>query len=427
MGQTKRTLRTGIFLVACASTFATSAFRANAAPGNGNQAVGGVFTMTNAFDPAGGNEVVMYARGADGTLDLVGAFPTGGQGTGAAPAPLDFLAADPLGSQNSLVLTEGHKFLLGVNGGSDNITVFRVNKNELLATDLEPSGGHYPVGLATQGNLVYSLNAGGEGSISGYRLNKGTGDLTAIPGSERSLGQGLSNPPFVPAGPGMIGFSPNGGQLIVTVKEAPAGPGRILVYSLDNNDLPAASPVVLEGQAEAPFGFDFDRQGHLLVAEPLGNGTLATVESASSVSSYELSPDGSLQSISSSVPNQLGGACWLLVIGDFAYVTNTATHNISVYQIATDGTLALAPVGAFDTGDPAVPSFNLDIARTQNGQFLYVLEPGSGGVSAWGVNGQTGALTLLDETGGLEAFVPDPLPTEPFSDLTGSPAGLAAY
>ena len=44
-----------------------------------NLLAGAVFTMTNA---AAGNSVVAFSRDSDGTLELAGAFSTGGQGIG---------------------------------------------------------------------------------------------------------------------------------------------------------------------------------------------------------------------------------------------------------------------------------------------------------------------------------------------------------
>ena len=62
---------------------------------------GAVFVMTNSTDRVRGNEVVMYARDRDGTLTLVGYFPTGHLDRneprlGAGPAPTSRLFAQLL-------------------------------------------------------------------------------------------------------------------------------------------------------------------------------------------------------------------------------------------------------------------------------------------------------------------------------------------
>src|SRR5438046_2115802 len=66
----------------------------------GNLLAGAVFTMTNA---AAGNSVVAFSRDSDGTLELAGAFSTGGQGIGAG-----------LGSQGALILSQGSPWLFAV-------------------------------------------------------------------------------------------------------------------------------------------------------------------------------------------------------------------------------------------------------------------------------------------------------------------------
>src|SRR5215212_9533893 len=91
---------------------------------------GAVFTMTNSA--VRGNEIVAYERAANGSLRLLGAFATGGQGSGPAPTTTIFGApvpatADGLGSQGSLRLSADNRFLFAVNAGSDSVTCFRVN------------------------------------------------------------------------------------------------------------------------------------------------------------------------------------------------------------------------------------------------------------------------------------------------------------
>ena len=70
--------------------------------------------------------------------------------------------------------------------------------------------------IAVRGHLVYVLNAGGDGSVRGYRLYEGR--LDRIPLSTRTLGLGNDNPPFFLTSPGQVGFTPDGSRLIVTTK-----------------------------------------------------------------------------------------------------------------------------------------------------------------------------------------------------------------
>ena len=152
---------------------------------------GAVFVGTNhnntmdSSEPA--NQVAMYGRAADGTLSLIGYFDTGGQGSG----PSKRFAGDGLGSAHSVQLSHDRRFLFVTNGGSSNVSVFRVSKRSLELVELQSTGdgsqGHrFPNSVTQHGDLVYVLNADVEGSITGFRLsNQGT--LTPIPGSTRTL------------------------------------------------------------------------------------------------------------------------------------------------------------------------------------------------------------------------------------------------
>src|SRR5260370_38898804 len=76
---------------------------------------GDVYVMTNQTT---GNSVMVFHRKAAGMLSFVGAFASGGNEAGNR--------ADPLGSQNSLVLSENERLLFTVNAGSNSVSVFAV-------------------------------------------------------------------------------------------------------------------------------------------------------------------------------------------------------------------------------------------------------------------------------------------------------------
>src|SRR5690606_29023509 len=101
--------------------------------GMGPAAPGAVYVLGNA---AMNNEVLVFDRSPDGTLTAAGAFATGGAGTGAG-----------LGSQGALVLSENGRWLVAVNAGSDEISVFRVRQDGLELTDTEASGGQMPISV----------------------------------------------------------------------------------------------------------------------------------------------------------------------------------------------------------------------------------------------------------------------------------------
>src|SRR5579872_5949677 len=102
---------------------------------NGN--AGAVFVMTNAADM---NEIIAYKRSSDGSLEKGRHFATGGRGSGGT--------TDPLGSQGSLTLTQDHQFILAVNAGSGEISVFQVHGDMLKLIDKVPCSGSEPVAVA---------------------------------------------------------------------------------------------------------------------------------------------------------------------------------------------------------------------------------------------------------------------------------------
>jgi 6-phosphogluconolactonase len=85
----------------------------SSAQDNQPTAPGAVFVMTNAVNR---NEIISFARAADGSLQQGRRFATGGRGSGGV--------TDPLESQGSLTLSQNHDFRFAVNGGSEKFPCF---------------------------------------------------------------------------------------------------------------------------------------------------------------------------------------------------------------------------------------------------------------------------------------------------------------
>src|SRR5262245_26482207 len=130
-----------------------------------------VYVQTN---DATGNEVIEFGRTEDGALAPQGRYSTGGRGTG-----LPHLA-----SAGSVMLSDDGRWLLVVNAGSDELSLFAVQPDGLRLADRAGSGGSKPTSVAVSGALVYVLN-NGTPNISGFHLVDGK--LAAIPDSARSL------------------------------------------------------------------------------------------------------------------------------------------------------------------------------------------------------------------------------------------------
>jgi len=339
-----------------------------------NGIAGAVFVMTNAADK---NEIISYQRKPDGSLGQRRRFSTGGRGSGGI--------TDPLGSQGSVTLTEDHSFLLAVNAGSGEISVFRVHQASLDLTDVTPCGGSEPVAVAQHGNLVYVVNAGGSSNVVGFYLDR-SGKLKQIRNSISFLTTANS-------GAASLSFTPDGQTLLVTEK---------VTNKIDAFQVHADGTLgpVMANSAVGPgtFAVLFAPNGTALVAE---TGP-ASGNNASAISSYTVLSNLSLSTVSASVPTLGAATCWLAMTpnGRFVYTSNAGSSTISGFNIAANG--ALTPLAGTILATLPLGSTNLDVTITADGEFLYSLDSGTGVVSIFGI-GKDGLLTPLGEVGSLRA------------------------
>ena len=330
---------------------------------------GRVYVMTNASDA---NTVVVYSRANDGSLARFQEAATGGRGSGVGvlPPPLPpNPGPDPLQSQDGMVMTADGRFLLVVNAGSNEISSFVVTETGLRLVSKVASGGVFPVSIAEYRGLVYVLNegespdhtVGGIANIAGFRLNS-HGELSAIANSSRTIG--------ADTGTSDILFSPNGDTLVVTEMFT----NKLDVFHV-SADGTTDSVKTITSNNPTPFGAAFRGDNVLVVTEIdviTVNGRRMGVQNASTMSSYALS-GGSLQTISSAVPSNRTGSCWVRFSrdGQFAYTGDTGSGTISIYKVAANGALSLA--GFASSGGAFSAPLDLDV--TPDGRFMYVIIP----------------------------------------------------
>ena len=341
--------------------------------GNGHGRSGSVvWVQTNELS---GNSIVVYDRAANGTLSQAGTYATGGNGGAAAPGT----ESDRIASQDSLVYDSGHSTLIAVNAGSDTVTTFKAHGDRLQGRKVVSSGGQFPASIAVHGRLVYVLNAGGPGIVQGFWIRGH--HLRPIAGSARSLGLANANPPNFLSSPGQVGFSPNGRKLLVTTKMSGS---NIDVFRVRRDGTLSAAPVVNASATPVPFAFTFTPQGRLASGEA----------GASSLTTYELNGDGTLSDPRSAADGQ-AALCWIVRAGDFYYVSNTGSNNVSSFTVGADGTPALlaAVAGTTNTG-------NIDL--TVSGRYLYVQTGLAGTIDGFHINGD-GSLTSIGSVTGLPA------------------------
>jgi 6-phosphogluconolactonase (cycloisomerase 2 family) len=330
-----------------------------------------VFVMTNAADR---NEVISYKRNADGTLTEERHFSTGGRGSGGNN--------DPLESQGSLTLTQGHSHLLAVNAGSGDISLFRIHGSDLDLRDRVSSGGSEPNAIAQHGDLVYVLNTGGSSSVAGFRLHND--ELTPIENSLRFLSTNTS-------GAASLALSPNGQFLAVTERLT----NSIDVFLVQNDG--TLSPIVVNPSVgPGVFSLSFAPNGTAIVSETGAAG----VPNGSAASSYSVQSNGTLSAITASAPTLGAANCWNAVTPDgrFAYFSNAGSSTISGFAIAANGILTALP-GTVVGQNPAGAT-NLDIAASGDGKFLYTLNAKVGTIGIFSIQND-GTLVPVGSAGGI--------------------------
>ena len=346
---------------------------------------GAIFALTNGHDPAiqiGAsdeavadpaqvNEVVAYTRSVDGVLEQVGVFPTGGLGENIRGS-----GANPLASQDPLIVSPDGQFVFAVNAGSESISSFVINDDfTLTAASLNvstsgASGAQNPVSLTMFEDILYVVNTGVFPDVDGApptaipqirdRVNSSIiaftvgadGTLTELAGSE-----------LPGAGPnaGSIEFSTNGQSLYITERRT----NNVVTVPLDAARLPipndsggfdfASFPSI----TAQPFGTDIypSEGGDILFISEGNNGATGL----SALSSYLVEENGTLTgiSVSSGVEGDplLTGftfGCWVEFVetptGNFAYVSNTPDGVISSFEVGDAGGLTILEQSAGVTG-----------------------------------------------------------------------------
>ena len=338
---------------------------AAAAGGNGHP-VGAAYTISNA---AGGNDLVVYNRADDGSLTPAGSVSAGGLGTGGG-----------LASQGAVTLTDHGQTVLAVNPGSNSVAAFEVRHDGPRLLNTAPSGGFRPVSVAAHKKLVYVLNKNNAAlaTVSGFTLDKH--GLTPIAGSTRFLHTGATDA-------GQVRFSRHGDVLVVTGRST----NQIDTFLVGKDGLLSDAKSFNAAPGATPFGFDFDRRGHLLVS-------LAGVGGSSGAASYDLANDGSISTITAPIESGQRAACWLVASKDgrYAFVANAASSSVSTFTVSPTGELAFVRAAAID-GMTA-----LDLAQSHDGRYLYVLAAGTHGIVTFEV-GADGTLTHVNTQAGVPA------------------------
>lgn len=394
---------------------------------------GAVYAGTN---DAAGNTVAAFGKNADGTLTPIAEYATGGAG-GIFDAGEGL---DPLISEDSIVNVD-NRFLLVVNAGSDTVSSLRINPDfSLTLISTAPTGGVGPNSIAYSNGLVYVSNVDSDGvftgppdqsgNVTGLRLDPSTGELTAIAGSTRELGNRPSD----------VEFSTDGQHIVVSSWNAqstalPAGgPNELVSFGVlgDGNlsastqgnvaSTPTGNPA--NRNLPAAIGFEIvEVEGKQIIVATEAREFLASGDPAmlaefqtGSVSSWELNSDGSLTAISqdvltgASIADGPTSACWIVATPDgrMLFVASASGATISSFRLDANGSVSLIEsiAAAGTPADPSAPNpvanadGFIDLALSSDGKYLYQLLGLEGTVNVY-IVGADGGLSLLQQVTGL--------------------------
>ncbi|CAN5440491.1 hypothetical protein BH10BAC3_BH10BAC3_23580 [soil metagenome] len=328
---------------------------------------GYVYTLSN---QAAGNEVYVYSRTAAGMLDYATKIATGGNGSGGG-----------LGSQGALILSPNSAWLLAVDAGSNTVSTLSADGASVVAKSTVASGGIKPISITMYNDIVYVLNGGGAGNITGFKL-QWNGSLQPIPGSTRPLSSAA-------AGPAQISFAADGSAVVITEKAE----NKIITYKIDAQGMPGAMHSITSAHP-TPFGFAVGKNNIIYVSEAAGGAP-----NASAVSSYYIGWDGSISLVSGPIFAGESAACWVVVVnnGKYLYATNTASNTISTFAADHTGVVSVSEAVSAQTG--AGP---IDAALSENSKYLYELNSGAHNIMGFAV-ANDGSLSTVNSVGDLPA------------------------
>jgi 6-phosphogluconolactonase (cycloisomerase 2 family) len=263
----------------------------------------------------------------------------------------------------SIVIHPSGQFLYAANSSLDNISLFKIDSQGAL-TEQTPrtNAGTTPALLVMDpaGSYLYVANAESN-DVWVFSITSSTGVLAAV-GAPTPLGLTPLN----------MALS-KGGFLYVT---GAGSPGYVEVFSLSAGVL---TLVQVQQAGTNPYGLAIDPKGLYLYTANFGDNSISEFSIGSSTSPEP----GGLTELPGSpvgVPNGTGNASPVPIAllvdnsGQYLYVANEGSANLSAYAVGSGGGLTLLSSNySITTG--AQPSL---IASDPSGQYLFVANQKSG-------------------------------------------------
>jgi len=308
---------------------------------------------------------VTWSSGTTATATIISTASNTGIASGVAPGTSTITAASTGLTSGTTLLTvvpAAGKFAFvagwlaaasyATNAGASTLTSTGVVRDTTIPTQIIPT---------PSGQFAYGIGANGAGLLSLYQVDQKTGVL-ALSGIFNSGVSSLS--PFQSI------IDPTGRFLYIVNIGSPGSVAALATNtsSFDGSLTPiTGSPF---GTGNTPLGIAEDPAGKYVYVTNSGDGT---------ISGFSVGSDGSLAPLSptATFPTGSGAASGPFIpaidpTGSFLYVPNSADGTISIFSIASDG--SLTAVGSpVSTGAGSSPSM---IAITLSNKFLYVTDAG---------------------------------------------------
>ncbi len=141
------------------------------------------------------------------------------------------------------------------------------------------------------------------------------------------------------------------------------------VFRMGDDDL-TKERTAIPANNKTPLAIAFASHDVLAITEGNDISPRVAVANGSTVSTYRITDDDTLEPISKAVPTNQTGACWIRFTpnGRFAYTGNTGSGSLSLFRISRHGELTLVAAKIVDTGGLASVPIDLDI--TPDGKYL---------------------------------------------------------
>lgn len=346
----------------------------------------------------GMNAVLAYTiNGSDGSLSLLGTYPTGGTGIENFDVRLG-----PDDHDKEIILNADKSLLFAVNAGSNTIAVFNVNADgSLVPIPGSPfaSWGPNPTSLALVGDKLVVVNANSDNrpdTVPGntptnytmFRVS-GNGHLEHVPGSSIELA-----PDAVPM---MVAVSGDGKYVFGLDFFANPYPGaRIAPFLPTRGSLLESMQIQADGTLKRSPGSPYlpstaarvdpsiPQSGYLLGMAPHPTEPILYVGTAftQKLGVYTYDQNGALSPLTD-VPTIGLAACWVTIdpAAKHVYTSDAATNSIGVFDISDPRNpvqiqelyLRLPNVALPAPYLPALlPTVNFQLSVDPTGRFLYV-------------------------------------------------------